>query len=137
MADAMKHQTFVRVIYGDTDNMGFAYYANYLRWFEIGRTEMFRTLGMSYRSIEEKGFFLPVSEAHCKYVTSAKYDDLLCIETTIDDRIRAGVKFDYVVRSEDGATMFAEGYTKHAFVDSAGRVVRPPAFFAEIIARRE
>lgn len=132
----MAHHTFIRVIYGDTDIMGFAYHANYLRWFEIGRTEMFRDLGMSYRSIEARGYFLPVSEALCKYVAPAKYDDLLRIETELDPAVRGGVKFDYAIRSEDGAALFARGYTRHAFVDADGRVVRPPAFFTDIVRSR-
>ena len=66
------HRTEYRVIYGDTDNMGVAYHANYLRWFEIGRAELFRSLGMTYKSIEEKGYFLPVSEVYSKFVDSAR-----------------------------------------------------------------
>ena len=75
----LSHRTTYRVIYGDTDNMGVAYYANYLRWFEIGRTEMFRHLGLTYSEIEARGIFLPVAEAHCKYLAPAHYDELLVI----------------------------------------------------------
>ena len=66
--------------YGDTDQMGFAYYANYLRWFEIGRAEMLRSLGTSYRAIEEGGVSLPVLEARCCYEEPARYDDVLVIQ---------------------------------------------------------
>ena len=65
----------VRVRYGDIDQMGFAYYANYLRWFEIGRAEMMRSLGRSYREVEEAGVRLPVVEAWCRYLKPARYDD--------------------------------------------------------------
>ncbi len=122
-----------RVIYGDTDNMGFVYYANYLRWFEIGRTEMFRSLGLTYKEIESEGIFLPVSEAHCKYVSPAQYDDVLVIETSLDSTVRGGMKFDYIISSEDGKKKFAKGYTKHACVDGNNRVVRPPGILLEII----
>jgi acyl-CoA thioester hydrolase len=130
----VKHRTRCRVIYGDTDRMGQAYYGNYFRWFEIGRTEFFRALGLAYKTIEERGFFLPVSECHAKYAAPALYDDLIVIETEVDAAVRGGIKFDYRIFREDGQTLVAEGYTKHAFVDSAGRVVRPPAFVRELIA---
>lgn len=115
--------------------MGQAYYGNYFRWFEIGRTEFFRALGLAYKSIEERGFFLPVSECHAKYAAPALYDELIVIETAVDASVRGGIKFDYRIFRENGQTLVAEGYTKHAFVDASGRVVRPPAFVRELIAR--
>jgi len=127
------HRTEYRVIYGDTDNMGVAYHANYLRWFEIGRAELFRFLGMTYKSIEEKGYFLPVSEVYCKFVDSARYDDLIVIETAVDSSMRAGMKFNYrILRKEDG-TGLVQGFTKHAYVDRSGRVIRPPRFITDIL----
>lgn len=128
------HAILYRVPYADTDNMGFVYHANYLRWFEIGRTEMFRALGLTYRVIESRGIFLPVSEAHCKFLTPARYDDLLRIETTLDTGLRGTMKFDYRVAGQDGRQIMARGYTKHAFVDGGGRVVRPPEYIRELIA---
>jgi acyl-CoA thioester hydrolase len=129
------HRTSCRVIYADTDNMGQAYYGNYFRWFEIGRSEMFRALGLSYHAVEERGIFLPVSEAYCKYTRPAKYDDLLVIETSLDTAIKAGIKFDYKIYSEDGKRILARGYTKHPCVNAAGKVVRPPDFIRKIIAK--
>jgi len=127
------HRTTCRVIYGDTDRMGQAYYGNYFRWFEIGRTEFFRALGLAYREIEERGILLPVSETHAKYSAPAFYDETIVIETAVDPSVRAGIKFDYRIFREDGRTLLAEGYTKHAFVDASGRVVRPPAFIRELL----
>ena len=127
------HQTTYRVIYADTDNMGVAYYANYLRWFEIGRTEMFRALGLSYREIEAKGILLPVSEAHCKYIAPAHYDEVLVIETALDTEVRAGVKFDYRILGQADQRLLAEGCTTHACLNPAGKVVRPPAFLRALI----
>ncbi len=127
------HRTEYRVIYGDTDNMGVAYHANYLRWFEIGRAELFRFLGMTYKSIEEKGYFLPVSEAYCKYVDSARYDDLIVIETTVDNSLRAGMKFNYRILRKDDETELVQGFTKHAYLDRSGRVIRPPRFITDIL----
>jgi acyl-CoA thioester hydrolase len=129
------HRTTYRVIYGDTDNMGQAYYGNYFRWFEIGRSEMFRFLGLPYKAVEEKGIFLPVAESYCKYATPARYDDVLVIETSLDSKLKAGVKFDYKIFQEDGLTLIAEGYTKHPCVSREGKVVRPPQFLREVIAK--
>jgi acyl-CoA thioester hydrolase len=127
------HRTTCRVIYGDTDRMGQAYYGNYFRWFEIGRTEFFRALGLAYREIEERGILLPVSETYAKYSAPALYDETIVIETAVDPAVRAGIKFDYRIFREDGKTLLAEGFTKHAFLDKTGRVVRPPAFIRELI----
>ena len=129
------HRTTYRVIYGDTDNMGQAYYGNYFRWFEIGRSEMFRSLGLSYKSVEDYGIFLPVAEAHCKYSRPARYDDILVIETSLDHEVKAGLKFDYVIYGEDGQTLVARGYTKHPCVNREGKVVRPPDYLKKIIAQ--
>ncbi|MEJ2098504.1 MAG: thioesterase family protein [Desulfobacterales bacterium] len=129
----LSHKTNCRVIYGDTDNMGQAYYGNYLRWFEIGRNELFRSLGLAYTSVENRGIFLPVAEIFCKYVVPAKYDDLLTIETSLDIRVKGAIKFDYRIWGEDGETLLAQGYTKHACLNRKGKVVRPPLFIKEVI----
>ena len=129
------HRTNYRVIYGDTDNMGQVYYGNYFRWFEIGRSEMFRKLGLPYKTVEDNGIYLPVSETHCKYSTPAKYDDIIVIETSVDTSVKGGIKFDYTIYAEDGETLLAKGCTKHACVTQQGKVVRPPKFIKEILAR--
>ena len=129
------HKTTCRVIYGDTDNMGQAYYGNYFRWFEIGRTELFRSLGVPYASVEARGIFLPVAEAYCKYSMPAKYDDLLTVETSLDTQLKGAIKFDYRIFSEDGKTLLAQGHTKHACLNRDGKVVRPPAFIKEVIEK--
>ena len=129
------HRTEYRVIYGDTDNMGVAYHANYLRWFEIGRSELFRSLGMTYKSIEEKGYFLPVSEVYCKFINSAQYDDLIIIEACVDARLRAGIKFDYrILRKADEAEL-VQGFTKHAYMNGHGQVIRPPQFIKDMLLK--
>ena len=132
----LNHRTTSRVIYGDTDRMGYAYNANYLRWFEMGRSELFRSLGLTYREIEERGIFLPVSEAYCKYISPVQYDDLLVIETTLDTAVKGAIKFDYRLFSNNGSKPIAEGYTKHPCVTSEGKVVRPPAFLREFIKQK-
>jgi len=130
----LKHQTTCRVRYADTDKMGFVYHANYFRWFEVGRSELFRFMGIPYKSIESKGIFLPLSEIHCKFSGSSQYDDILVIETSIDTHYRVGMKFDYKIFNENHNKLLASGYTKHACLDSAGRVIRPPKFLLDSIA---
>ena len=129
----LKHITTYRVIYGDTDKMGVAYYGNYLRYFEIGRTEMIRSWGLPYKALEDRGVFLPVSEAHCKFVASAQYDDVLVIETTLDLSVRAAMKFDYQVFNQQDRKLLTTGYTIHAFMDANGKVIRPPKFLRQLV----
>jgi len=131
------YTTTVRVIYGDTDNMGIAYHANYFRWFEIGRSEMFRSLGLAYRDMENRGIFLPVSEVGCKFLAPIRYDDLLVIETTLDPAVRGGMKFDYRIFKKNDDTLLARGFSKHACMNQARKVVRPPAFIMELVTNGE
>jgi acyl-CoA thioester hydrolase len=126
-------RTSYRVIYGDTDSMGVAYYANYFRWFEIGRTELLRSWGVPYRQIEAAGTFLPVAEAYCKYHQPARYDDLLIIEAALDREFKGGLKIDYRILDQDDVIVYATGFTRHAFLNREGKVVRPPDFIRKLI----
>ena len=116
----------VRVRYAETDKMGIVYYGNYFVWFEVGRTDLLRVAGWSYREMEIEGFALPVIEAHCAYRESAKYDDDLEVRTTGAMLSPVRVQFTYeVVRLADAATL-ATGATVHATLDRAGRPCRLP-----------
>lgn len=124
----------VRVRYAETDQMGVAYYANYLVWFEVGRTEWLRDTGWTYRAMEDEGLALPVIEAHCQYKLGARYDDELEIRTTGRRVSPIRLAFDYeIVRRQDGA-LVARGHTVHATIDRAGRPVRLPARVKELLA---
>jgi acyl-CoA thioester hydrolase len=113
-----------RVIYGDTDQMGVVYYANYLRWFEMGRTEILRQIGATYSSVVEAGFFFPVTEVSCRYLKPARFDDEITVETTLTALGRATLDFSYkITRKMDGQTL-AEGWTRHACVDGKGKVAK-------------
>ena len=117
----------MRVRYAETDQMGVVYYANYFVWFEVGRTDLLRDAGWSYREMEREGIALPVIEAHCEYRQSARYDDELEIRTTGSQLSRVRVAFDYeVVRPSDAATI-ATGRTIHAALDRDGRPCRLPS----------
>jgi acyl-CoA thioester hydrolase len=127
------HRFELRVRYGDTDQMGWAYYGNYLRWFEIGRAEMMRSLGRSYREVEDQdGVLLPVLDARCRYFHGARYDERVTIETGVLDIARASLRFGYRVRGEDGERC-ALGYTEHCVVNRDARPVKPPAALAALI----
>jgi acyl-CoA thioester hydrolase len=130
------HRYALRVRYADTDQMGWAYYGHYFRWFEIGRTELLRSLGRSYSRIErEVGIRLPVREARCRYLRGARYDDPLVVETGVAGRSRVGVSFAYRIVPEAGGTPHAVGLTEHFFMDTAGRPVRPAPEVAELLER--
>jgi acyl-CoA thioester hydrolase len=113
-----------RVPYADTDQMGVVYYANYLEYFERSRTEMFRAIGMPYSLMEEKGLYLPVSEAHCKYVSSARYDDLLTFRSYIGEYSRVKVKL--VSEVWRGDELLVHGYVVLACVNKDFKITRMP-----------
>ena len=127
-----KNVTTYRVIYGDTDQMGVAYYANYLRWFEIGRTEWLREAGSPYRDIEQMGLSFPVTHVSCRYHRPARYDDELVIETLLVSLGRASLVFRYRVYRRPGDDLLAEGETKHACVDHNGAITRIPPPLAAV-----
>ena len=116
----------VRVRYAETDKMGVVYYANYLVWFEVGRTDLLRESGWDYREMEKEGYALPVIEAHCTYREPARYDDVLDVRTTGMLLSPVRVQFTYeIVRASDAA-MLATGTTIHATLDRAGRPCKLP-----------
>ena len=125
----------VRVRYSETDQMGFAYYANYLAWFEVGRCEWLRSFGWSYRELEERdAIMLPVIEAHCEYRQPARYDDEILIRARGELASPVRIRFTYeVVRAGDGAVL-AGGHTVHASTDLAGRPTRLPAHVRALFA---
>jgi acyl-CoA thioester hydrolase len=114
-----------RVIYGDTDQMGVVYYANYLVFFERGRCDFMRARSFDYAQLERDGAFLPVVDADVKYLKPARFDDLLTIETTLEDLGRSSLRFGYrVLRGDE---LLCTGRTRHACVNRDGRPVRLPA----------
>lgn len=128
------HEALLRVRYAETDKMGVVYHANYLIWFEIGRTEFCRARGFSYRDMEEnENSFLVVAESYCRYKAPAYYDDELVVRTHITELRRRSLRFGYeIVRVPDG-TIIAEGETGHVVTDANGRVRSLPAGFAELL----
>ena len=128
-----KNLTKIRVIYADTDAMGIVYHTNYIKWFEIGRAELLRELGMPYAQIESSGYNLPLTEVSCHYLYPAKYDQIVIVETEIVYLKRASIKFKYVIQDENEVRVLVEGESVHACVNSQGKVVRIPPDISEII----
>ena len=123
----------VTVRYAETDMMGIVYHANYLPWFEIGRTTMLKEIGIPYRQLETEGYRLPVLEITAKYTRPAVYDDTLTIVTTMNEKPLLRIRLDYEVRRGD--ELLATGNSIHAFVDLQGRPVRPPASVIAVMTK--
>ncbi len=121
-----------RVSYGETDAMGVVYYANYLHLFERGRSELIRELGFSYATVEERGIFLPVREATCRYFAPARYDDVIHIRTGLSAQSRASLSFCYEIANEDKTRVLTRGTTQHAVVDATGKPVRVPEWLSAL-----
>jgi acyl-CoA thioester hydrolase len=129
----IKHSTEIRVRYKETDQMGIAYYSNYLVWFEVARTELFRASGLVYKELEtEYGFFLPVIEAYCRYKAPLKYDDNAEIITVFKKSGSMRLRFDYEIRKE--GKVLATGYTTHVFVNEKAEPVPVPLKIEKMFA---
>jgi acyl-CoA thioester hydrolase len=117
-----------RVRYGETDQMGVVYHANYLAYFELARTELIRSLGVSYAELEKGGLRLPVIEAGARFRGPARYDDVLVVRARLAEVTAVRLRFEYQVRLEHDGRLLAEGHTVLASVDPEGQPRRfPPA----------
>jgi acyl-CoA thioester hydrolase len=117
--------TDIRVRYQETDQMGVVYYANYLVWFEVARTDFFRSIGLDYRELEEKKkIYLPVVEASCRYRVPLKYDDMVTVSAQLLSVKRARLTFGYEVKCR--SRLCATGTTEHAFVNREGSPIPIP-----------
>ena len=106
-----------RVYYADTDHGGVVYYSNYLRWFEIGRTEILRQNDLDYSKFEKEGLIAPVVEVKCNYKAPAKYNDVIITETEITHIGNSSIRFDYKITNKEDKRLIAEGYTVNVFVE--------------------
>ena len=130
--------TTLRVRYSETDQMGTFYNSRALEWFEVGRTELLRGLGMPYTEIESRGVMLPLVESHVEYRARARYDDELGLYVSASMLGKARVRFDIEIRHTDkphnpklAHQPIAKGYTVHALVSPEGKPIRPPAWFVD------
>jgi len=117
-----------RVIYGDTDAGGLVYNANFLRFMEMGRTEMMRSHGLPYSAMEQEGMILPVTECYLRYKASGRYDDLITISTALAEITQHTLRFHYRISSlrTDKELLLVKGFTKHACTDRQGRLAPFP-----------
>jgi len=125
----LRHE--IRVIFGDTDQMGVVYYANYLRYFEGARAAYWRGLGRSYKDLEAWGVALPVVEAHCEYRRPAYYEDVLVVDVWVSQLRAASLRFAY--RIHRAGELIAEGTTRHAVLGKDGKLRALPPILRDAI----
>lgn len=131
----LTYKTTLRVRYADTDKMQVVYNGKYLEFFEVGRTELLRNLGLPYVEIEKLGYHLPVLESHLKFKNSAYYDDMLEIEAKMTELPKPKIHIEYIIRRKDTGDILVEGFTDHVFIrEDTKRAVRPPQFFIDVLS---
>jgi len=121
------------VLYADTDAMGVVYHTNYIKWFEIGRSELMRQLGVPYTELGKVGLNLPLIKASCEYLKFATYDQLLTVETEFDYIKKATVRYNSRIWNENKENLIAEGYTIHVCTNNEGKIRRTPKLLLELI----
>jgi len=119
----------IRVRYAETDQMGVAYYANYLVWFEVGRSEFCRRREFRYVDLEALGYKLVVTDVHCRYRNSARYDETVIVRTKLKGVNKRMITFGYQILRKDQEEVIAEGETRHICVDSNGKTKSLPEKF--------
>jgi acyl-CoA thioester hydrolase len=124
----------IRVRYAETDQMGVAYYANYLVWFEVGRAEFCRKRGFVYADLEKLGYRLAVTDASCHYRNSARYDDLVIVRTRLKELNKRMISFGYQILRKEQEELIAEGETRHICLDSANKPKSLPQTFLARLA---
>jgi len=136
MAGALVIDLPFRVRYAETDQMGVAYYANYLVWFEMGRSEYCRTVGYPYTDVENDGFVMVVAEAKVRYKRPARYDDNLVVRTTMPEVRSRVCRFSYQIVKQDSGELLAEGETVHVVVDKkTGKPTSMPQHYIDIFSK--
>lgn len=132
----LTHQVHYRVCYADTDQMGYVYYGNYARFYEIARVETLRSIGVSYKVLEDAGICLPVYENYSKYHAPALYDDLLRLECTLIKMPSARIEFEYKIFNQS-ENLLHEGKTTLVFMDLASKkVVKAPDWLISAILKQ-
>jgi acyl-CoA thioester hydrolase len=125
----------IRVRYAETDQMGVVYHANYLVWCEVGRTDFMREIGASYAHMERDGISLAVTDASVRFLAPARYDDLICIETSLTDLKSRTITFEYLVRHAETGRRLATARTTLVSIDPKGRVTAIPPALREQLHR--
>ena len=131
----LTHRHRLRVIYAQTDRMNVVYYSRYYEFFEAARSAFLRRINFPYEQLERDGIFLPVVESHCRHFRPATYEDLLTIETRLEDEPKAKIKLIYRVYKDGVERPIAEGYTIHSFVNSDLKPVEVPEAFLACVRK--
>ena len=132
----IRNQTKIRVRYGETDQMGYVYYGNYAEYFEVGRVEWLRNLGVSYKSLEASGVMLPVLNMTVNFIKPAKYDDLLTVTTILRKKPMVKIEFDFEIVNETG-DLITTGQTSLVFMDmKKNKPIKGPSDLLEQIHSR-
>jgi acyl-CoA thioester hydrolase len=126
-------ETRFRARYAETDQMGVVYYANYLVWMEMGRTDYCKSVGFDYRDMEHDGARMAVAEANCRYSNPARYDDEIVVTTRVERLNRRLITFGYVISNAKTGTTLAEGRTVHVPMDSAGKARSIPERYMQLM----
>ena len=131
----ISNTTEIRVRYADTDKMQFVYNGKYLEYFEVGRTELLRSLGLPYSDVEKSGYQLPLLEAGLKFIQPAKYDDLLLVNAILRELYTPKVHIEYEIKRKGTEEIIARGITTHIFMKAdTKKAVRPPKIYIDILA---
>jgi len=132
----LTHTTDIRVRYAETDGMRIVYHGNYLTYFEQARTELLRSIGLTYARIESLGLFVIVIEAHVNFRRAAVYDDLLHVTAMVKEMPTNRIKIEYDIRRNHEDEVIVDGYTLHTFFNpQTNRPARPPKEFIEVMQR--
>ena len=130
----LNHELQIRVRYGETDQMGYVYYGNYAQYFEMGRAEWLRSLGITYKRMEASGIMLPVLNLNVDYLKPAKYDDLLTLKTTLLKKPTVKIEFGFEIYNES-EELLTKGYTSLVFIDmKRNKPTRAPKYILEKLA---
>jgi len=132
------HETEIRVRYAETDQMGIVHHANFLIWFEIGRSELCRSRGFSYKEMEEKdNALMVVAESYCRYKSPAYYEDVLTVRTRVEEIRSRSLRFVYEIYRAFDEALIAEGETLHLVTDTNRKVRTLPEFYKEKLLAEE
>jgi acyl-CoA thioester hydrolase len=131
---AEKHTTTLRVRYAETDQMGVVYHANYLVWMEMGRVELLRARGFSYKELESsEGLYLAVVDASCRYHAAARYDDEITVQTEVTNANLRTIQFGYEIRLRESERVLVTGSTRHIWLNREWRPARLPERYKDAL----
>ena len=131
----IKYKFPLKVYYKDVDKMGIVYYSRYFEFFEIARTELLKSIGLSLVSMEERGFYLPVISAHCDYRVALKLEQEATIDVHISKFPKPKLKIFYNLYTNHSKGICVNGYTEHVFTNEVGIPIRPPKFFLSFLEK--